>query len=177
VSPDNRQFRNALGQFATGVAIVTTVTPEGERIGMTVSSFNSLSLDPALVLFSIHRQAHSFATWQQAKHFALDVLNEGQEELSNRFATAKTEKWAGLNPRRGKTGVPLVPNAIVSFECEAYARYAGGDHDIFVGLVVEFHENMAKRDRPLVFYGGRYRQLVAGGAHAPPGEADLMYGW
>ena len=174
---DTRRFRNALGQFATGVAIVTTVTAEGERIGMTVSSFNSLSLDPPLVLFSIHRQAFSFPAWQQAGHFVVNVLNEGQEELSNRFARAQGEKWSGVHPRRGKTGMPLMPNAIVSFECEAYARYAGGDHDIFVGRVVEIHESMAKRGRPLVFCGGRYRQLAAGTAHAPPSEADLLYGW
>lgn len=174
---DDRSFRNALGQFPTGVAIITTVTPEGERLGMTISSFNSLSIDPPLVLFSVHRQAHSFTAWQRATCYAINVLNEDQEELSNRFARAKGEKWAGLTTRVGKTGVPLMPNAVVTFECEPYGRYDGGDHEIFVGRVVELYENLAKHGRPLVFSGGRYRQLVTGAAHAPPSGADLQYGW
>ena len=177
MSLDDRRFRDALGQFATGVAVITTMTAEGERLGMTVSSFNSLSLDPPLVLFSLHRRAHSFAAWQQVSRYAINVLNEGQEELSNRFARAKGEKWIGVSPLSGKTGVPLLPNAVVAFECESYGRHDGGDHEIFVGRVVEMHENLAKRGRPLVFFGGRYRQLVDGSAHALPSEADFMHGW
>ena len=174
---DARRLRNALGQFPTGVTIITTVSGDGERLGMTVSSFNSLSLDPPLILFSIHRHAHSFPAWQQVKHYAVNILSESQEELSNRFAAAKGDKWAGLTTRSGKTGVPLLPNAVVIFECEPYGRYDGGDHEIFVGRVVELHENMAKRGQPLVFSGGRYRQLVPGTAHAPPREAHFFYGW
>ena len=86
---DTRRFRNALAQFATGVTIVTTITPEGERLGMTISSFNSLSLDPPLVLFSIVRNANSFTGWQKAERYAINVLNEDQEDLSNRFARAR----------------------------------------------------------------------------------------
>ena len=174
---DARRLRNALGQFPTGVTIITSVTGNGERLGMTVSSFSSLSLDPPLILFSIHRRAHSFPAWQQVTQYAVNILNETQEELSNRFATAKGDKWAGLTPRSGKSGVPLLPNAVVIFECEAYGRYDGGDHEIFVGRVVELHENMARHGQPLVFAGGRYRQLVAGAAHAPPPGAHILYGW
>ncbi|MEJ2374731.1 MAG: flavin reductase family protein [Pseudolabrys sp.] len=174
---DAQRLRNALGQFPTGVTIITTVTGGGERLGMTVSSFNSLSLDPPLILFSIHRRAHSFPAWQQVTRYAVNILSESQEELSNRFATSKGDKWAGLTTRSGKTGVPLMPNAVVIFECEPYGRYDGGDHEIFVGRVVELHENMAKRGQPLVFSGGRYRQLVAGAAHAPPSDAHILYGW
>ena len=174
---DDRRLRNALGQFPTGVTIITTVAAGGERLGMTDSSFSSLSLDPPLILFSIHRRSHSFSAWQQVKHYAVNILNEAQEELSNRFATAKGEKWAGLATRAGKTGVPLLPNAVVTFECEPYGRHDGGDHEIFIGRVVEVHENMAKRGRPLVFSGGRYRQLVTGAAHAPPSDANFLYGW
>ena len=174
---DDRRLRNAFGQFPTGVAIITTVTGAGERLGMTIGSFGSLSLDPPLILFSIHRRANSFAAWQQAKAYAVNILHEAQEELSNRFATAKGEKWAGLTPRAGKTGAPLLPNAVVALECEPYGRYDGGDHEIFVGRVLEVHENMAKRGRPLVFSGGRYRQLVAGGTQVPPEDVNLLYGW
>jgi flavin reductase (DIM6/NTAB) family NADH-FMN oxidoreductase RutF len=177
VTFDAQRLRNALGQFPTGVTIITTVTSGDERLGMTVSSFNSLSLDPPLILFSIHRRAHSFPAWQQVTRYAVNILSESQEELSNRFATSKGDKWAGLTTRSGKTGVPLMPNAVVTFECEPYGRYDGGDHEIFVGRVVELHENMAKRGQPLVFSGGRYRQLVAGAAHAPPSDAHILYGW
>lgn len=174
---DDRRLRNAFGQFPTGVAIITAVTATGERLGMTISSFSSLSLDPPLILFSIHRRANSLPAWQQVKSYAVNILHEAQEELSNRFATAKGDKWAGLTTRTGKTGVPLLPNAVVTLECEPHDRYDGGDHEIFVGRVIELHENMAKRGQPLVFSGGRYRQLVAGTAHAPPSEAHILYGW
>jgi flavin reductase (DIM6/NTAB) family NADH-FMN oxidoreductase RutF len=177
VDLDDRRLRNALGQFPTGVTVITSVTADGERLGMTISSFGSLSLDPPLILFSIYRRAHSFDAWQQVTYYAVNILNEAQEDLSNRFALPKGDKWAGLTTRPGKTGAPLLPNAVVTLECEPYGRHDGGDHEIFVGRVVEVHENMAKRGRPLVFSGGRYRQLVVGTAHTPPSEANILYGW
>jgi flavin reductase (DIM6/NTAB) family NADH-FMN oxidoreductase RutF len=174
---DTRRFRDALAQFPTGVTIITAMTNAGERLGMTISSFNSLSLDPPLVLFSILREAHSFAAWQQAERYAINVLNEDQEELSNKFSRPKGEKWIGQTVLSGKTGVPLLPNAVIAFECEAYGRHDGGDHEIFVARVVELHENLGKRGRPLVFFGGQYRRLVAGEAHTPPEEANYLQGW
>ena len=177
MSLDSRRFRDALGQFPTGVTIITTVTPAGERLGMTISSFNSLSLDPPLVLFSIVRQATSFAAWQQTPRYAINVLSEDQEELSNRFARAKSEKWVGQTVLNGKTGVPLLPNAVIAFECEAYARHDGGDHEIFVGRVVELHENQAKRGHPLVVFGGQYRRLGAIEATAPADIVNFLHGW
>jgi flavin reductase (DIM6/NTAB) family NADH-FMN oxidoreductase RutF len=174
---DPRRFRTALGQFATGVTIVTTISPEGERLGMTISSFNSLSLDPPLVLFSIVRGAHSFSAWQKAQRYAINVLNEEQEELSNRFAKPRGEKWVGQSVLSGKTGVPLLPNAVVTFECEAFSRHDGGDHEIFVGRVVEVHENRGKLGHPLIFHGGKYRRLSEREAHAVPDEASFLQGW
>ncbi|MGH6789629.1 MAG: flavin reductase family protein [Pseudolabrys sp.] len=174
---DNRRFRDALGQFPTGVTIITTVTPAGERLGMTISSFNSLSLDPPLVLFSIYRQANSFAAWQTAERYAINVLNEEQEELSNKFARAKGEKWIGQTVLGGKTGMPLLPNAVIAFECEAYGRHDGGDHEIFVGRVVELHENLGKRGHPLVFFGGQYRRLGGVEADAPDDIVNFLHGW
>jgi flavin reductase (DIM6/NTAB) family NADH-FMN oxidoreductase RutF len=177
VSLDNRRFRDALGQFPTGVTIVTSVTASGERLGMTISSFNSLSLEPPLVLFSIVKQANSFAAWQKAERYAVNVLSEDQEELSNRFARPKGEKWIGQTVLSGRTGVPLLPNAVIAFECEAYGRHDGGDHEIFVGRVVELHENQAKRGRPLVFFGGQYRRLGAADPYTPPDIANFLHGW
>jgi flavin reductase (DIM6/NTAB) family NADH-FMN oxidoreductase RutF len=174
---DQRRLRDALGQFATGVTIITTITPAGERLGMTISSFNSLSLEPPLVLFSIVKQAHSFAAWQQATRYAVNVLNEDQQELSSKFARAKGEKWIGQTVLDGKTGVPLLPNAVISFECEAHSRFDGGDHEIFVGRIVELHENRARHGQPLVFFGGQYRRLAAAQAHTPADIANFLHGW
>lgn len=174
---DTQRFRDALGQFPTGVTIVTSMTAGGDRLGMTISSFNSLSLDPPLVLFSMSRAANSFVAWQQAKRYAINVLSEDQEELSNKFARAKAEKWIGQTILGGKSGVPLLPNAVIAFECEAYDRHDGGDHEIFVGRVVGLHENRAKRGHPLVFFGGQYRRLGTVEADAPADIVNFLHGW
>ena len=175
---DTRRFRNALGRFPTGVVIVTAVAPDGARIGMTVSSFNSVSLDPPLVLFSVHRQALAFRVWQKIDSYAINILNAEQETLSNQFARAKGEKWDGVMPLTGITGVPIMPNACAVLECRAHARHDGGDHEIFVGRVVEIRDHSANRGQPLVFFEGRYRQLASvTTAHTLPEDAVLLHGW
>lgn len=176
MSMESRHFRDALGQFPTGVAIITTKTIDGEKLGMTISSFNSLSLDPPLVLFSIYRKALSFAAWQQATHYAVNILNDAQEELSNSFARAKGDKWSGVSVATGKSGIPILPDSVVTFECEAYSRHDGGDHDIFVGRVIALHENKACHGHSLVFYGGQYRRLREHGAHNVPRDSNVQ-GW
>jgi len=175
---DSRRFRNALGRFPTGVVVATARTAAGELVGMTMSSFNSVSLDPPLILFSVHREAHSFAVWQRIERYAINMLNEEQEQVSNQFARRGANKWDGIMPLTGETGVPMLPNAAVALECRAHARFDGGDHEIFVGRVTAMHEHAVNRSRPLVFYEGRYRQLAsAATAHTPPGEVELMHGW
>ena len=177
-SMDSRKFRNALGQFPTGVVVATARTQAGELIGMTMSSFNSVSLDPPLVLFSVHRRALSFEAWQSIGRYAVNVLNEDQEQVSNQFARASGNKWEGFTALDSKSGVPMLPNAAVVFECVSHARYDGGDHEIFVGRVEAMHEHAFNRGRPLVFFEGRYRQLAsAANAHALPPEAELLHGW
>jgi flavin reductase (DIM6/NTAB) family NADH-FMN oxidoreductase RutF len=175
---DSRRFRDALGQFPTGIVVVTADAPSGERIGMTVSSFNSVSLDPPLVLFSVLRRANSFAAWQGVTRYAINVLSEEQEELSNRFARAMGDKWVGLPPLRGEAGLPILPNTLATFECEAFARHEGGDHEIFVGRVLAVRDNVAKRGRPLVFFDGRYRRVAqSDGGHVAPDEGVFLHGW
>ena len=175
---NERQFRDALGLFPTGVAIVTAVSGDGARLGLTVSSFNSVSLSPPLVLFSVARTALSYAAWREAKHYAINVLSEEQSALSSRFARALGDKWEGVSPRVGETGAPLLPNALAWFECEAYAHYDGGDHVIFVGQVVTFRTSGAKNPRPLVFFRGRYRELDPEHViETPPEEGMLLHGW
>lgn len=153
----DRQFRRALGEFATGVAIVTAVGRDGELIGMTMSSFNSVSLEPPLVLFSVDRRAHSLPPMLAARGFAINVLARDQEHLSNQFARALSDKWAAVRISVGHAQAPLIAGALAHFECEPYAHHDGGDHVIFVAHVLRhaIHGEAA----PLIFFRGRYRDL------------------
>jgi flavin reductase (DIM6/NTAB) family NADH-FMN oxidoreductase RutF len=177
VEIDQRNFRDALGAFATGVAVVTGLTETGERVGMTVSSFNSVSLTPPLVLFSVARSTRSFASWTRMQRYAINILSQQQEELSNRFARPPADRWSGLMVLDGRNGVPVLPNALAAFECEHYARYDGGDHEIFVGQVIAHRTNSYKLERPLIFFGGRYRRLDEAFYDLPPAEASIFVGW
>src|ERR1700722_55981 len=127
---DSRKFRDALGQFPTGVVVATARTQAGELIGMTMSSFNSVSLDPPLILFSVHRKTLSFEAWQSISRYAINVLNEDQEEVSNQFARAGGNKWQDMPVLTAAGGVPMLPNAAVVFECVSHARHDGGDNEI-----------------------------------------------
>jgi flavin reductase (DIM6/NTAB) family NADH-FMN oxidoreductase RutF len=174
---DQRRFRDALGAFPTGVAIITGLTEAGERLGMTVSSFNSVSLDPPLVLFSVARRAASFASWTTMPRYAVNILSQQQEQLSNRFARSGTDKWTDVLVQDGATGLPVLPNALAVFECEAHGRHDGGDHEIFVGRVMALRTSVHKQDLPLLFFGGRYRRLDTGFADPLPRDASIFEGW
>jgi flavin reductase (DIM6/NTAB) family NADH-FMN oxidoreductase RutF len=154
---DIRAFRDALGEFATGVVVVTTVAPDQSRIGVTVNSFNSVSLDPPLVLFSVARSAYSLAAFIQARRFAVNVLHAEQSEVSSRFARSLEDKWAGLEWDGGVNGSPVAPDALAVFECEHYAAYDGGDHVIMVGRVTSFAKKGGQD--PLLFFRGRYHKI------------------
>ena len=153
---DAREFRNALGHFPTGVAVVTA--SGAERIGMTMSSFNSVSLDPPLVLFSVDRRSHSLAAMERAEGYAVNVLGQHQEDLSRRFARALEDKWQDVEHRPGHAEAPVLDGVVAHFECVPYARHHGGDHVIFLARVVHFE---AIGGAPLVFYRGSYRRLEA----------------
>jgi flavin reductase (DIM6/NTAB) family NADH-FMN oxidoreductase RutF len=173
-----RSFRDALGLFPTGVAVVTTVTKDGNRIGATVSSFNSVSLSPPLVLFSIARTSRSFAAWSDADTYAINLLHEHQHAFSTRFARSLAEKWEGVVPLVGQTGAPLIPGALASFECENYARHDGGDHLILVGKVCALTTATASDIRPLIFYRGSYQKIERD--YDPNTPSDFYYllnGW
>ena len=174
----DRAFRDLLGLFPTGVAVITTIAADGSAMGMTVSSFNSVSLVPPLILFSIGRHAQSLPAWLEAKHYGVNILREDQSEISTRFAHAGGKKWEGLTARRGVTPTVLLPDALAWLECESYAHYEGGDHVIMVGKVLSFERSAAAKSRPLVFFSGRYRQLDA--EHQIPTAPDLdhlLHGW
>jgi 3-hydroxy-9,10-secoandrosta-1,3,5(10)-triene-9,17-dione monooxygenase reductase component len=152
---DPRAFRNALGQFATGVTIVTACGAQGERVGATVSSFNSVSLDPPMVLWSLDKRALSRSTFEASTHFAVHVLTLEQRELAQRFARRGTEKFEGLACGGGLGNAPLLTDCAACFECETRHRYDGGDHVIFVGEVKRFKHVTGE---PLVFHGGTFAE-------------------
>jgi flavin reductase (DIM6/NTAB) family NADH-FMN oxidoreductase RutF len=149
-----RQFRNTLGHFATGVTCMTTRTAKGEPVGITVSSFNSLSLDPPLILWSIAASGASFPCFQIGDAFAVNVLSADQVELARVFALAGGDKFAGVKQHAGLDGVPLIDGCVAHFECTVEARYPGGDHDIVVGRVRRMFD-IGKT--PLLFHGGTLR--------------------
>jgi len=149
-----REFRSALGMFATGVTIVTACTPDGKPIGLTANSFNSVSLDPPLVLWSLARAAASLPAFSTGSHYAINILSADQRGLAERFASKGADRWVGLEYTKGCGGAPIIPGAAATFECYNRSRYEEGDHVIFVGEV----ERCTWRDgaTPLLFHGGRF---------------------
>lgn len=146
-------LRNALGQYATGVAVVTTLDREGRPTGLTVNSFASVSLDPPLVLWSLALTSACVPAFDACGHFAISVLTVDQVALSNRFATNGIDKFEGVEWAPGLGGVPIIAGAGAVFECVAEARHAGGDHTIFIGRVERFSHG---ESQPLIFHAGRY---------------------
>ncbi len=158
---DRKEFRAALGLFPTGVAVVTAAGADGDaRVGMTITSFNSVSLDPPLVLFSIANSALSLPLLQGAPMYSINVLGEQHQDISTRFATGKGDKWSQTVIDH-HDGLPFtLADSIVSFQCVPYAQYDGGDHVIFVGRVLRIHQKQTAT--PLVFFGGSYACLDRG---------------
>lgn len=153
MSLDSLALRVALGQYATGVAVVTTLDAEGRPAGLTVNSFASVSLAPPLVLWSLAQTSACMQAFRSCSHFAVNVLAADQIEMSNRFALAGYDKFAGITWTPGLDGVPLLDGCCARFECRNHAHHAGGDHIIFIGRVEHF---MRADLPPLVFHGGRY---------------------
>ncbi len=146
-------FREALGSFATGVTIATTLDAANEPVGVTASSFNSVSLDPPMVLWSLAKDSQSRDAFENSGHFAIHVLAAAQEDLSNRFARRGSDKFGGMDWSGGKLGSPIFTEHAALFECATRHLYDGGDHIIMVGEVVDFE---ARDEAPLLFHGGRY---------------------
>ena len=154
---DQRAFRDALGKFPTGVTIVTAA-PEGHSpFGVTANSFASVSLDPPLVLWSLQKSSDTFAAFEKASHFAINVLSAGQEALSNQYARKNQHDLADDHYTNGHHGSPRVNGALVTFECEKDAWHDGGDHIIMVGKVLAMSD--VSGEAPLVFHSGAYNTL------------------
>lgn len=153
---DTRALRQALGMFATGVTIVTCRTADGSAVGLTVNSFNALSLDPPLVLWSLRLASPSLAAFDTAAHFAINVLGEGQVEVSRRFASAVDQKFDEGQWHEGVHGLPVLAGSAAVIECERASLQAAGDHRLYIGRVLKLQ---AQPIPPLVFHGGRYHLL------------------
>jgi flavin reductase (DIM6/NTAB) family NADH-FMN oxidoreductase RutF len=148
-----QQFRDALGMFATGVTIVTARDGDGGLIGLTANSFNSVSLAPPLVLWSLARAAGSMPTFARGSHYAINILAAEQRELAERFSS-RQDRFAGVSFREGVSGAPLLDGVAAVFECFNRSRYNEGDHVIFVGEVE--HCERRQGALPLIFHGGRF---------------------
>lgn len=148
------EFRASLAMFATGVTIVTARTANGELVGLTANSFNSVSLSPPLVLWSLSQAASSLAAFSTGSHYAINILAADQKELAERFASKRVDRWDGVAFDDGVAGAPLLTGAAASFECFNRSRYEEGDHVIFVGEV----ERCSHRDgaAPLLYHGGKF---------------------
>ena len=153
---DKNEFRAALGRFASGVTVVTTLDAGRRPQGLTVSAFCSVSLVPPLVLVSIEKGTRTHDALGESGVFVVNVLGEEQEGLSNRFATRAADKFAGLDYDLAKNGAPLLPDALAHIQCRLRHAYDGGDHTIFVGEVESTALNECK---PLIYFRGGYARL------------------
>lgn len=154
---DPKSFRRALGNFATGVTVVTAQDSEGNKVGVTANSFNSVSLEPALVLWSIDKQSSSHEVFERASHFAVNILAGDQINLSNNFARPKEDKFAGIAHREGIGKSLLLEDCAAHFECELHQQIDAGDHFILIGKVVAFSDFGRA---PLLYHQGAYSAVL-----------------
>ena len=151
---NSSEFKQCLGMFATGVTIITTRTNDGTMLGLTANSFNSVSLAPPLVLWSLSGHSASLATFMHAPHYAINILAADQKELALQFASKSADRFAGVSYALGECGAPLIAGAAAQFECSNRSRYHEGDHIIFVGEVERC--SVESGASPLLYHGGKF---------------------
>jgi flavin reductase (DIM6/NTAB) family NADH-FMN oxidoreductase RutF len=154
---DARDFRNALGTYATGVTVITVADADGKPHGLTCNSFASVSLNPPLVLWSLGMFSQRLAVFQNASHFAVNVLGASQQALAKKFANSSEDKFAGVEWTAGRGGAPLLKGSVANFQCRAVDRYYGGDHVIFLGAVEAYAYD---RREPLLFAHGGFGRFI-----------------
>jgi len=155
---DSREFRDALGSYPTGVAIITARDQDGKPIGMTVNSFASVSLAPPLVLWSIDNSSTFFDAFMQASHFAVHILRSDQQQLSHDFSSEDSDHFAEVEHDPGIEELPLLKSYLALFQCEVKSRHPEGDHVILLGRVLELQHRPAES---LVFFAGKYHKISA----------------
>ncbi len=173
---DPRELRHALGRFATGITVITTLTPEGKREGLTANSFAALSLEPPLVLWSLNHKAMSRQSFEQSPHFAVNVLAAHQRHVSNHFASPQADKFQDQPWQQGLGGCPVLADCLALFECRLERTVAGGDHVLFIGRIERFRWRAGD---PLVFSCGQYCLAAAlpddlVGEPSPSDFSDLL---
>lgn len=154
ISP--QEFRNALSTFASGVTVVTTKDEDGTLYGLTVSAFCSVSLEPPLILVSIEKSARCHDVFAETGRFAVNILAEDQQDVSERFATQLENKFEGLEHSHSQSGMPLLNGCVAVLDCRVEHAYEGGDHTIFVALV---EETEVSGGSPLLYAEGRYGRI------------------
>ena len=150
------QFRKACAHFATGVAILTTRSAEGEPHGLTINSFTSLSLEPPLVMAAVAHSSAQLQAFETSSSFAINILSEEQQDLSRRFAKVPEERFNGIAWRVGASGAPLIDRTITSIECRTVHRIDVGDHRVLIGEAVAAH---VSDGRPLLFFRSSYASI------------------
>jgi len=150
------EFRHALGRFASGVTVVTTRDADGNLHGITVSAFCSVSLEPPLILVCIDKNTGSHHALTQTDSFVVNLLNEDQQHISNRFASYLPGKFETVKYRSGIDDLPILEDALANLECRLINSHPNGDHTIFVGQIERATVNDGK---PLVYFHGNYRKL------------------
>lgn len=150
-------FRSVLGRFATGVTVITTISPAGVRAGVTASSFNTLSLDPPLVLWSLALAAPSLSVFRASDRFAVNILADDQAAIALQFARGSDDKFRGIETVPGLGAVPLIVGAVAHIECEIERRDPGGDHELLIGRTVRAESSDR---RPLIYSKGRFGQFA-----------------
>ncbi|MEM6489747.1 MAG: flavin reductase family protein [Pseudomonadota bacterium] len=153
---DIQALRRALGAYATGVTVVTTVSRDGTPTGFTANSFTSVSLDPPLLLVCLAHTAASYALFRQVDGFAVNVLTAEQEGIAKTFATRGADKFADLAWTPGAHGAPLIDGALARFDCAMHERVAAGDHDVLFGKVLGFSRH---EGAPLVYHAGSFASI------------------
>ncbi|MDA9463697.1 flavin reductase family protein [Bradyrhizobium sp. CCBAU 53415] len=155
---DPRDFRNALGTYATGVTIITAAAPDGKPYGLTCNSFASVSLNPPLVLWSLVVYSSSLIIFQNASHFTVNVLGASQQALANKFAKSSDDKFTSVDWTPGLGNAPVLGESVANFQCRSVNRYYGGDHVIFLGAVEAYAYNAKE---PLLFAQGAFGRFMA----------------
>jgi|TARA_R110002072_G_scaffold25932_3_gene86301 flavin reductase (DIM6/NTAB) family NADH-FMN oxidoreductase RutF len=157
MSFDARELRNALGRFATGVCVITTVSDAQQAVGMTANSFSSVSLDPPLLLWCLQNNSDVYDIFARPRYFAVNILSSEQQAHSNQYAKKGQHELDATHFQLGKYGSPVIRNALVTFECELEVAHEGGDHLVILGRVREMHQRST--GEPLLFYSGGYREV------------------
>jgi flavin reductase (DIM6/NTAB) family NADH-FMN oxidoreductase RutF len=155
---DPRDFRSALGTYATGVTIITAAAPDGKPYGLTCNSFASVSLNPPLVLWSLVVYSSSLTIFQNASHFTVNVLGVSQQALASKFAKSSDDKFTGVDWTPGLGNAPVLAESVANFQCRSVNRYYGGDHVIFLGAVEAYTYNAKE---PLLFARGAFGRFLA----------------